>query len=123
MTRIGSDQVTGASTPATIREMEVGLEWCVDVDGGCLLKVQAQPRASETVAAGVHGDPPRLKIRIAAPPVDGEANEELLRFLRKTLGVPLNRLRLVRGETSKMKDVRISGATAADVRGRLHPRK
>lgn len=51
----------------------------------------------------------RLKIRIAAPPVDGAANEELLRFVREITGLPSAAVRLVRGETSRAKDVRISG--------------
>ena len=55
------------------------------VAGGVELQVQVQPRASRTELAGTIGG--AIKIRLAAPPVDGEANEELIRFLAKTLGV------------------------------------
>ncbi len=58
-----------------------------------------------------HGDGPaaRIKIRIAAPPVDGEANQELLRFLKKQTGIPAARIRFLRGESSRSKDVLFSG--------------
>ena len=76
---------------------------------GICLRIYATPRSSKTEIVGLHGSPPRLKIKIAAPPVDGAANEELLRFLSKTLGVSTQKLTLVRGESSKMKDVFCTG--------------
>jgi uncharacterized protein len=77
---------------------------------GVLLKLWIQPGASKTKVAGPHGD--RLKIQVAAPPVEGAANEELLRFLKKTLGVPLSNLELVRGASSRQKDVFCRGIQA-----------
>ncbi len=74
-----------------------------------------QPRASRTEIVGPHGDPPRLKIRLAAPPVDGEANEELVRFLAKTLGIAKSQISLLRGHQSKQKDVVIQGRRADSV--------
>ena len=85
--------------------------WLVKLNDGILLRIQVQPRASRTEIVGLHGEPPRLKIRLAAPPVDGEANEELLRFLKKALGVPSQNLEIVRGHTSKMKDVVCQGVS------------
>jgi uncharacterized protein (TIGR00251 family) len=79
------------------------------VAGGILLRLWIQPKASKSRVTGLHGDPPRIRIQIAAPPVDGAANEELLRFLKKALGVPFSSLRIVRGETSKLKDVECLG--------------
>ncbi len=58
---------------------------------------------------GLHGEPERLKIRIAAPPVDGEANDEVVRFLAKIIGVPRSAVVLVRGEGSRQKDLWIKG--------------
>ncbi|MCC7441474.1 MAG: YggU family protein [Bdellovibrionales bacterium] len=81
--------------------------------GGVVIHVLAQPKASRNEVVGPHGD--RLKIRVAAPPVEGAANEELLRFLGKTLGVPGSRLELIRGASAKQKDVRVSGLALADV--------
>lgn len=96
-------------------------EWCTETVEGCLLRLQIQPRASKSESAGVVGDPLRLKVRVAAPPVDGEANDELLRFLRKTLGIPLSHLRIVRGESSKLKDILVGGLDARTIRARLNP--
>lgn len=85
------------------------MSWLEKTPSGTLLRIQVQPKASKTEVTGVHGD--RLKIRIAAPPVDGAANEELLRFLKKKLGVPASQITLLRGHTSKMKDVLCVGVT------------
>ncbi len=87
------------------------------VAGGVELQLQVQPRASRTEVAGPHGG--ALKIRLAAPPVDGEANDELIRFLAKVLGVPRSAVEIVSGETGRRKRVRVAGADAAFVRERL----
>ncbi len=81
------------------------------------LTVHVQPRASRTEAAGEHGD--ALKVRLAAPPVEGEANRELVRWLAKQVGVPPSRVRIVTGESARRKVVEIEGAAAADVRAAL----
>ena len=70
-----------------------------------LLRVYAQPRASRDEIAGVHGD--ALKIRVAAPPVDGEANEALCRFLAKACGVARSAVSVETGDTGRQKTVRI----------------
>jgi uncharacterized protein (TIGR00251 family) len=77
----------------------------VDADGSITLTIHAQPGAKRTEVAGVHGG--ALKIRIASPPVEGKANEELRRFLAEAFGVPLRNVTLVRGETSRRKTTRI----------------
>jgi uncharacterized protein (TIGR00251 family) len=79
--------------------------WLTETADGVVLRILVQPKASRTEVVGPHGEPPRLRIRVAAPPVDGAANEELLRFLKKALGVPGSQLELVRGHSSKQKDV------------------
>jgi uncharacterized protein (TIGR00251 family) len=86
---------------------------------GVLLRIWAQPKASRTQVTGLHGEPPRLRIQIAAPPVDGAANEELLRFLKKALGIPASRIELIRGATSKHKDVLCRGLSAAEAQAVL----
>lgn len=93
------------------------MTWLIETPKGILLRIHAQPKASRSEVSGVHGD--RLKIRIAAPPVDGEANEELIRFLKKKLGIPSSQLSLVRGQSSKMKDVLCAGMTSAQIEERL----
>ncbi len=71
-----------------------------------VLTLHVQPGAARTEVAGQHGD--ALKIRLAAPPVDGKANAELLRYLADAFGVPLRQVMLVRGEASRRKLVRIA---------------
>ena len=77
----------------------------VGADGSITLTVHAQPGAKRTEVAGVHGD--ALKIRIASPPVEGKANEELRRFLADAFGVPRRNVTLVRGEASRQKTLRV----------------
>lgn len=86
-------------------------------DGVVRLPVRAQPRASRTELVGEHGG--ALKVRLAAPPVDGAANTELLEFLAKQLGVSKSSLRVVAGATGRSKTVEITGLGADDVRRRL----
>jgi hypothetical protein len=75
-----------------------------------ILLLRVQPRASRNEIAGPYGD--RLRVRVAAPPVDGEANAVLLRFLAQTFGVPPADVRLERGQTGRNKQVRIRGAAS-----------
>ena len=77
-------------------------------DGSVVLVLHIQPGARKTEVAGIHGD--ALKIRLAAPPVDGKANAALLAFLAKVCGVPKSAVSLLSGETSRSKRVRIVGA-------------
>ena len=57
-----------------------------DTKDGVILTVHVQPKASTTECVGIHGD--ALKIRVAAPPVDGAANDELIRFVARQLSIP-----------------------------------
>ncbi len=77
-----------------------------------LLKCQVSPKAKKSEVLGWINDGQgvrRLKIKLAAPPVDGKANRELVKFLGSELSLPKNRLKLVAGEKSRLKTVRISG--------------
>ena len=81
-------------------------------EGGAItFAVRVVPRASKTAAVGEHDG--ALKVRVAAPPVEGAANEELVRFLARELGVPVRAVQVVAGHSSKSKRVRAEGATAA----------
>lgn len=82
-------------------------KWINPVADGVVVKFYIQPKASRSEISGEYGegDSVRLKIRIAAPPVDGAANEELICFLKKITGIPASRIHLIRGETSRSKDV------------------
>jgi uncharacterized protein (TIGR00251 family) len=85
----------------------------VGADGSITLTIQAQPGAKRTEVAGVHGA--ALKIRLAAPAVEGRANDTLIAFLAESFGVPRRNVTLVRGETGRRKTLRIeSPATRPD---------
>lgn len=83
-------------------------------DGALTFAVRVVPRASKTAAAGVHDG--ALKVRVAAPPVEGAANAELTRFLARALGLPRGAVEVASGHASKSKLVRARGATAGQVR-------
>jgi uncharacterized protein (TIGR00251 family) len=84
---------------------------------GVRFTVRAQPRASRTELAGAYGD--AIRVRVAAPPVDGVANDELVKFLAKRLGVAKSAVSIVAGETGRDKRIEVSGARVADVRAAL----
>ena len=70
-----------------------------------VLTLHVQPGAKRTEVAGRHGD--ALKVRLAAPPVEGKANAELMRFLAEAFAVPRRAIVLIRGETARDKVVRV----------------
>ena len=79
--------------------------WCRRDGFDLVLTVHLQPRASRDELVGIAGD--TLKIRIAAPPVDGEANDRLIGFLARAFGVPRSGVSLEQGRGSRHKRVRI----------------
>ncbi|MFA5241604.1 MAG: DUF167 family protein [Sulfuricella sp.] len=79
------------------------------IDGDCIiLTLHVQPGAKRTEAAGIHDG--ALKIRVAAPPVEGQANTRLLDFLKKAFDVPSSQIRLKQGSTGRRKVVEIHGS-------------
>lgn len=80
------------------------------VPGGVRLTLHVRPRAARTETAGLHGD--ALRLWVAAPPVEGAANEEIVRFVATALGVPRARVTLVSGGTSRRKVVEVAGVDA-----------
>jgi uncharacterized protein (TIGR00251 family) len=95
-------------------------DWLSAVPGGVSLLVAAAPRASRTEVAGVAEG--RLRVRVAAPPVAGAANAELVRFLARSLGVPKSAVAVTGGAAGRRKTVLIRGITAAAARRLLEPR-
>ncbi len=87
-------------------------EWLrVAADGHITLTLHIQPGAKKTEFAGLHGD--ALKIRLAAPPVDGKANEALIKFVAETLKLPKAAVNLKSGQTSRRKVLEISDCNEA----------
>ncbi len=87
---------------------------------GARIVVQVVPRASKTELAGMYGDE-ALRVRLNAPPVDGKANRELVRFIAGALGVPERAVTLVAGQTGRRKTLRVEGISADVARGVLTP--
>jgi len=91
---------------------DVRPSWLASADAAWLLTLHVQPGAKVTAVQGRHGD--ALKIRLAAPPVDGKANTELLRFLAGALKVPRSAVELVAGQSSRQKRVRVGSTLSRD---------
>lgn len=87
-------------------------------DGRLLLTLHIQPGAKKTEVCGLHGD--ALKIRLAAPPVDGKANAALLAFVADRLDLPKSAVSLKSGQTSRRKVVEVT-EPPADAVQRLLP--
>lgn len=83
----------------------------------CLLPVRLHPGARRNAITGEHDG--ALKIALTAPPVDGKANEALLRYLAEILGLSQNRIELKSGQTSRSKMVLIREMPAVEVTERL----
>ena len=81
---------------------------CSEQDGALLFMVRVVPRASRSSITGEHDG--ALRVRVAAPPVDGTANEELVRVLARALRLPARDVEIKSGHTSKVKQVRARGA-------------
>ncbi|MFA7171871.1 MAG: DUF167 domain-containing protein [Kiritimatiellia bacterium] len=86
--------------------------WISAIPEGCRLTVRLSPSASRSEMAGAEES--WLKIRLAAPPVDGKANKELIRFLSKTLKTPQRSITICSGATSRLKGIKISGMRPED---------
>jgi uncharacterized protein len=81
------------------------------------LTVKVHPRAKRSALTGRLGD--AWKLALAAPPVDGKANDECVRFFAEFAGVPRSRVRIVTGLTSRLKVVEIEGVPQEDLERRL----
>ena len=84
---------------------------------GVILHVKVIPNASRNQMEGLHGG--ALKIRLSAPPVDGKANEILVRILADQLGCHKRDIQLIRGQTARHKVLAIQGMTMDAVAAKL----
>ncbi|MBI5626425.1 MAG: YggU family protein [Nitrosomonadales bacterium] len=84
-------------------------EWYRRRDEVVSLTLHVQPGAKRSEIAGLHGD--ALKIRLAAPPIEGRANEALLKFIAGIFAVPLRNVELHQGSQSRHKVVSVSGSS------------
>jgi uncharacterized protein (TIGR00251 family) len=87
-------------------------------DGKLTFKVHVVPRASRSEIAGEHNG--ALRVRLAAPPVDGAANEELIRTLARALKLPRSAIEIAAGHRSKLKRVCVTGTSAKILAALVH---
>ncbi|GAC1319330.1 MAG: hypothetical protein NVS3B11_07870 [Collimonas sp.] len=83
--------------------------WCSDIAGGVRLALQVTPNARKSQVVGPQEDV--LKVRLQAQPIEGKANEALLRYLAELLDVPRSRIVITHGHTSKRKIVEAHGTS------------
>ena len=89
----------------------------IDADGNVLLRVHVQPGAGRSAAVGRHGD--ALKVRVAAPPVGGRANEATVALLASSFDIPERQIELVSGESSRTKRFNLGKVDAEEFERRL----
>lgn len=86
------------------------MTWYKQNAEGYTLSIHAQPGAKRSEVAGLHGE--RLKIRLAAPPVEGRANDALVAFIADALDLPRSKVRILKGESSREKIVAVLDVAA-----------
>jgi uncharacterized protein (TIGR00251 family) len=84
-------------------------EWYRRTSASITLTLHVQPGAKRNEISGLHGD--ALKIRLAAPPVEGRANEALLKYIAELFDVPLRQVELKQGAQSRHKVIAVSGSS------------
>lgn len=99
--------------------MNAPASWVSEDREGVVVHVLVKPRASRSRVVGVQGE--ELAVQLAAPPVDGAANEALRELLADVAGIPRRSVVLLAGETSRHKRVRLCGVTLAAARQSLLP--
>lgn len=90
-----------------------------DGERGALLTVHVQPGSSRTECVGIHGD--ALKIRLAARPIDGAANDELIRFIADRCAVPRANVSIHAGAKARRKQLCVKEVSAQVLLARLLP--
>jgi uncharacterized protein (TIGR00251 family) len=95
----------------------VKLSYLQSQPNGVILSVKVQPRASKNAIGEALGN--ELKVKVTAPPVDSAANEALIRFLAEVLDCSRGAVQLLRGQTSRHKQILIQGLTVEQVEQKL----
>lgn len=95
------------------------MSFCRDDPQGALLDVLVQPRASRERVGPLHDD--RLKVAVKAPPVEGEANEALVKLLARHLGLPRSAVTIRSGLGNRRKTVHVMGMSAQALRAKVTP--
>ena len=83
------------------------MEWLNEKANGLNVRLRIIPRASKNEIQGVHDG--ALKVRLTSPPIDGKANQALIKFMSKTLSISKTQIELIQGQAGRLKIVRITG--------------
>jgi uncharacterized protein len=94
-------------------------DFATDLPDGCTVAVRVHPGARKNGVTGIHAG--AVKIALTAPPVDGKANEALIAFFSEIMRLPRSRVALIAGAASRMKTLRITGKSAAEVAAAFFP--
>ena len=86
---------------------------------GISFQVKVHPRAKKNGITGTLGE--ALKLSLTAPPIEGRANEACIEFFARLLKVPRSSITIASGQSSRLKVIRITGITAAELRAQLPP--
>lgn len=92
-------------------------DWILSSSKDTILKVLISPQSRKNEIIGIYQN--QLKIKIIAPPVDGKANECLLEYLSQILSIRISALEIIKGQTSKSKQIKIAGMTPEALRDLL----
>lgn len=93
------------------------MKWCSAIAGGVRIAVQITPNAKKTEVIGVLDD--ALKLKLQAQPIEGRANEALVKFLASSLSVPKSAVTITHGHTNKRKLVEVSGNLTPEEVGKV----
>lgn len=104
-------------TNAAAVQVLPAVSWVIPHTEGTVLAVHAQPGAKRDAVVGEYDG--KLKIALTAPPVDGKANEKLLKFLAQKTDTAKSSLELIAGDTSRSKRILIRGIPPAELVARL----
>ena len=96
------------------------MPWIRADKNGCTIDIHAQPQAHKNEVVGLHND--RLKVKVKSPPVDGKANDCLVEFIAQTLGLNRSRVELLKGSSSRQKQLLIVGMSPEAVEAVLFKR-
>ena len=84
-----------------------------EVENYVTFSVRVQPRSSKNEICGIYGD--AIKIKLTSPPVEGEANEGLIKFLSDILKISKGQIEIISGHKSRTKSIKITGVTKEKV--------
>ena len=91
------------------------MNWLRETANGCTLAIRVQPGAKKTAMTGIYAEGEAIKVAVQAPPVEGKANEALIAYLAKLLGVQRSAISILHGELGRIKLIGLSGVSSSKV--------